>query len=110
MENDRVETWLVEEPHGGDRIDRVLSFFLPEKSRSGIQLAIGEGRVTVNGVRCIKKNHLLRVGDEIAFRHVPPQSVEIEPQNIPLECLVLHFLSFLHVVDLAQALYPTLVS
>ena len=65
------------------RIDVFLADAFPEFSRSHYKTMILDGRVLVNGRR-IKPNYMMRLGDEVSIEKHPPKSVEIGPEDIPL--------------------------
>ena len=47
-----MNSWIINETENGLRIDRVISDYLPDTSRSYIQKLIKEGRVCVNLKTC----------------------------------------------------------
>ena len=68
------------------RIDRFLAERLEETSRSYIQKLIKEGNVTVNQQK-IKANYKTNPGDQVFVRIPKPSTLDILPQNIPLDIL-----------------------
>ena len=66
------------------RADAVLAAALDGLTRSAAQRWLEEGRVTQNG-RPLKKNAKLQPGDELLIYPPQPQSVDIVPQDIPLD-------------------------
>lgn len=70
----------------GVRIDRLLTEFMPEVSRSYIQKLIKENLVTVDGKK-IKSNYKVNEGDEVRVLIPEPVSADIEPENIPLDVI-----------------------
>ena len=65
------------------RIDKVLGHFLSDVSRSQLQKWIEDGHVTVNG-QSVKTKYKLQVGDMVRIIPEEPQTIDLEPENIPL--------------------------
>lgn len=74
--------------HAGSpvRLDTWLGERLPEHSRSQWQAQIKAGRVRVNG-EPKKPHYLLKAGDAVEVERPAPRSVEIVPEDIPLDIL-----------------------
>ena len=70
----------------GVRLDVFVQKELPHLSRSSIQKLIKECRVKLNGV-ATKASYLVRGGEEVEVQIPPPASMEIEPEDFPLEIL-----------------------
>ncbi|MEG0765264.1 MAG: RluA family pseudouridine synthase [Pseudoflavonifractor sp.] len=68
----------------GERCDSFLARRLPQLSRSAAQRLLEEGAVTLGGLP-IKKNYKTAPGDEIVLALPDPVSVDVRPQNIPLD-------------------------
>ena len=66
------------------RIDKVLGHFLSDVSRSQLQKWIEDGHVTVNG-QSVKTKYKLQVGDMVRIIPEEPQTIDLEPENIPLD-------------------------
>jgi 23S rRNA pseudouridine1911/1915/1917 synthase len=66
------------------RIDKYLTRFYPEASRTKIQRSIKKGHLKVNGA-AVKKSYRVEPGDEIAFRLVRKPPMQAEPEDIPLD-------------------------
>ncbi|RUT36360.1 RluA family pseudouridine synthase [Paenibacillus zeisoli] len=82
--NETLE-WTVTADTVKERIDKYVKECLTEDySRSQIQLWIEEGHVTVNG-NPVKSNYKLAEGDLVSVTIPEPSSVEIVPENIPLD-------------------------
>lgn len=75
-------TILCEET--GTRLDVFLSQTMENMSRSGAQQLVEDGQVTVNGKQ-VKKNYRTQAGDWLEVIIPEPESVEILPENIPLD-------------------------
>lgn len=70
----------------GERLDRALSAYLPELSRSQIQKLIDDGFVLVDGTRQ-KTGYKLRGTETLTVHIPPPPSERIEAEDIPLNIL-----------------------
>lgn len=66
------------------RIDSFLSSQLPELSRSAVQKLIESGNITLNSVP-VKKNYKTSAGDTYKVIIPQPETINIQPQNIPLD-------------------------
>ena len=69
---------------GGPRIDKYLTRFYPEASRTKIQRSIKKGHVKVNGDD-VQKSYAVEPGDEIIFRLIRKPPMQAEPEAIPLD-------------------------
>ncbi len=69
---------------GKERIDKYITRFVENTSRTKVQKAIDLGNVTVNG-NCIKSNYIVKPFDEIEIELPVPEKQEIVPENIPLD-------------------------
>ena len=76
-------TFLVQED-AGQRLDRAVSSFLPELSRSAVARLIDEGNISVNKKRA-SKSYKTCLGDHIAVQLPDPKPDDAIPQNIPLD-------------------------
>ena len=70
----------------GMRLDRFLAQELADYSRSRLQALIREGHVTLNEKKA-RPREILRAGDIIRLVAPPPEKIETEPENIPLDVL-----------------------
>ncbi|MCJ1656554.1 RluA family pseudouridine synthase [Staphylococcus sp. NRL 16/872] len=68
----------------GQRIDKLLSEFNGEWSRSQIQDWIKEGLVTVNG-KVIKSNYKVKMNDDIVVTEKEVVEADIQPENLNLD-------------------------
>lgn len=66
------------------RIDKVLTSLEPEITRSQLKNLINDGHVTVNG-QPVKPKYKVQAGDKISLVKPEPQSLELTPENIPLD-------------------------
>ena len=79
-----VEVVVPDTVAEGRRLDKYLTRFYPEASRTKIQRSIKKGHVKVNGVD-VEKSYTVEPGDEIVFRLVRKPPMEAEPEPIPLD-------------------------
>lgn len=66
------------------RIDKVLTILEPEITRSQLKNLINDGHVTVNG-QPVKPKYKVQAGDKISLVKPEPKSLELTPENIPLD-------------------------
>lgn len=66
------------------RIDKVLTTLELEITRSQLKNLINDGHVTVNG-QAVKPKYKVQAGDKISLVKPEPQSLELTPENIPLD-------------------------
>lgn len=76
----------IEEDYDDIRIDKVLASYLTELSRTYIQKLIESGNVTLAG-KILKANFKVSVGQEIEVLLPEPETLKVEPENIPLDIL-----------------------
>ncbi|MCR5175963.1 MAG: RluA family pseudouridine synthase [Anaerovibrio sp.] len=69
-----------------ERLDIFLTRMQPEFSRSHVQKLIADSHVTIGG-KVRKGNYRLHVDDEVECTVPEPQTVEILPENIPLDII-----------------------
>ena len=75
-------------PHGyveGVRLDRYITRFLPNVSRTRVQTGIAEGYVTVNGRVVDRPSYGVQANDVIVCRIMRPPPIEARPEPIPLD-------------------------
>lgn len=78
--------FIIEEEQAGERIDKFLSEYLPDLSRSYIQKLIKDGQVTVNQ-KITKANYKLCTADQLELSEPELKEPDIEAENIPLDIL-----------------------
>ncbi|MFP4228229.1 MAG: RluA family pseudouridine synthase [Salinivenus sp.] len=83
-EENVVQVVVPETVAAGRRLDKYLTRFYPEASRTKIQRSIKKGHVKVNGADA-KKSYTVEPGDEIVFRLVRKPPMQAEPEPIPLD-------------------------
>lgn len=83
-EGNVIEVVVPDVETGKPRIDKYLTRFFPESSRSKIQRSIKKGHVRLNGADA-QKSDPVEPGDQIAFRLVRKPPMKAEPEPIPLD-------------------------
>lgn len=83
-EENVVEVIVPDDFTAQPRIDKYLTRFYPEASRSKIQRAIKKGHLKVNE-EDVKKSYPVEPGDRIVFRLVRKPPMQAEPEPIPLD-------------------------
>ena len=68
------------------RIDKYLTRFYPEASRTKIQRSIKKGHIKVNGDD-VQKSYGVQPGDQIVFRLIRKPPMQADPEPIPLDIL-----------------------
>lgn len=68
----------------GERLDRYVARSLPDLSRSFAQQLIAAGQIVVNGTAA-RASAELHSGDQVAVTIPPPQPIELQPEDIPLQ-------------------------
>ena len=77
---------VVSDEAAGLRLDRFLHRELPERSRAFLQKLIKQGDVRVKG-RAARASYKVRAGDEVHIEIPPPRSLDVRPEEIPLDVL-----------------------
>ena len=78
---------LIDEKLNGTRLDVVLSFSVPESSRSFVQKLIESGMVTIDGKTCSTKKEKVKEGQRVSVLVPKPEEIEIKAEAIPLDIL-----------------------
>ncbi len=68
------------------RIDKYITVFVENATRTKVQKSINMGNVLVNG-NFVKSNYILKPYDEIDIELPVPDKQEIVPENIPLDII-----------------------
>lgn len=76
----------IDEEYDEIRIDKVLASYLSDLSRTYIQKLIDNGNVTLSG-KTLKANFKVSSGQEIEILLPEPETLKVEPENIPLDIL-----------------------
>ena len=79
-------SFTVAEELEGQRLDKGISEFYEDISRSRINGLIKEGGVLVDG-RSAKASYRLEAGDEVSFSLPSAEIPDIEPEDIPIDIL-----------------------
>ena len=75
---------VVAEGEDGARLDKYLTQFYPEASRTKVQRSIKKGHVKVNDTNA-SKSYRVEAGDRIIFRLIRKPPMEATPEEIPLD-------------------------
>ncbi len=86
MKETESEFLYFTEVNPGLRIDKYLSEQMTSYSRSHIQKLLKDQCVQVNNLP-VKVNYKLRTGDQIKVCLPEPETLNVEPENIPLDIL-----------------------
>ena len=81
-----MNSWFVEKERDNTRIDKFLNEQMADISRSYIQKLIKDDLVTVD-LRPVKANYKVKEGDRVEVTLPEPVSLDIEPENIPLDII-----------------------
>ena len=79
------QVFWVGDDDAGKRIDAYLSERLTGVTRSMVQNWIEQGNVCLASEKPVKKNYKLATGEQILVQMPEPQTVEIMPEDIPLD-------------------------
>ena len=77
-------SFAVEQETEKKRIDKLLSEFMPNYSRSFLQRLIDEGGVRVNSIIATPKTKI-KTGDKIEVCIEDPEPIDAQPENIPID-------------------------
>ena len=86
MDPDMMESVVITSQEAGERLDQFLQTQIGDHSRSFIQKLIKEGNCLVNGKQ-VKSGYMLRAGDLAEWEVPAPKTLEIQPEDIPLDIL-----------------------
>jgi 23S rRNA pseudouridine1911/1915/1917 synthase len=79
-----VHTATVGAAEAGQRLDRALTIFVSELSRTRLKTLILTGHVAISGRTIRDPGHCVNAGDEVAVVVPPPEPAAPRPENIPL--------------------------
>lgn len=79
--------FLAGDAHNKWRLDHFLGTQIPDLSRSRLQTAIADGRVTLGSETIRDANKRVKPGEVYTISIPPPRTAEPEPQAIPLTVL-----------------------
>ncbi len=74
----------IEEQQKNDRIDKVVSAFNSDWSRTQVQSWIKDGNIKVNGNN-VKTNYKVNIGDHIHIEIPEPQALDVVPEEMNLD-------------------------
>ncbi|RFB19131.1 RluA family pseudouridine synthase [Bacillus sp. HNG] len=74
----------IEEHQQNDRIDKIVSAFNSEWSRTQVQTWIKDGNITVNGDK-VKPNYKAILGDKIKIDIPDPEPLDVVPEEMNLD-------------------------
>lgn len=74
----------IDEQQNNDRIDKVVSAFNSEWSRTQVQAWVKDGNITVNGNN-VKPNYKVNFGDNILIEIPEPQTLDVVPEEMNLD-------------------------
>ncbi|WP_099352357.1 RluA family pseudouridine synthase [Fredinandcohnia onubensis] len=74
----------IEDQQQNDRIDRVVSAFNSDWSRTQVQSWIKDGNIKVNGNN-VKTNYKVNIGDHIHIDIPEPQALDVVPEEMNLD-------------------------
>lgn len=81
---EKKNNFLVTSEYAGNRLDKVLSIFLPGFSRNHISKLIDDGNCLLNG-KIAKSSNKVKEGDEISLLIPENKELEINKEDIPLD-------------------------
>lgn len=84
MKNPDIISILIDDEIEGARLDKALSFSLPETSRTYLQKLIEMGMVSVNGESCYSKKYPVKKDDELIVNLPEPEVLNVLPENLNL--------------------------
>ncbi|HPR23660.1 MAG TPA: RluA family pseudouridine synthase [Bacillota bacterium] len=85
MKEEKIFNITADQETDGTRLDKVLSFSLPETSRNHIQKLIEKGMVSLGGEVCFSKKHKVKAGEKIRILLPESEETNIVPEDIPLD-------------------------
>jgi len=84
MENPNIISIIIDDEIEGARLDKALSFSLPETSRTYLQKLIEMGMVSVNGDPCCSKKYPVKKDDLLVVNLPEPEALNVLPENLNL--------------------------
>ena len=81
-----MEKIIIVEKDVNTRIDKFLSEYFEDLSRSHIKNCLANGEILVNNLK-VKAGYNLKAEDQIIINDIIPKEIDIKPQNIPLDIL-----------------------
>ncbi len=87
MKNPNIMTIVLDDESDGVRLDKALSFSLPEISRSYIQKLIEMGMVSINDIPCFSKKYLVKTQDQLIVNIPQPETLNVLPEDLSLNII-----------------------
>ena len=87
MNPENLQTFEVGSEQEGMRLDKFLSVIYSGQSRSFFQKLIRDNKAAVNGITASKNSFTVSEGDVVTVRIPEAVSVDLQPENIPLDIL-----------------------
>jgi 23S rRNA pseudouridine1911/1915/1917 synthase len=85
MENPNIISIMIDDEIEGARLDKALSFSLPETSRTYLQKLIEMGMVSVNGIFGMSKKYPVKKDDVLVVNLPEPETLNVLPENLNLK-------------------------
>jgi 23S rRNA pseudouridine1911/1915/1917 synthase len=85
MQNPNIISITIDNDIEGARLDKALSFSLPETSRTYLQKLIEMGMISVNGNSCYSKKYTVKKDDLLVVNLPEPESLKVLPENLNLK-------------------------
>ena len=79
-----MNKFVVDQSQANNRLDKVLSEFLSDVSRTKIKSYLDEGLILVNN-KVEKASYKVSENDEILVNDLPKEETDLEAQEIPLD-------------------------
>lgn len=87
MENPNMISITIDNETKGARLDKALSFSLPETSRTYLQKLIEMGMVAVNDKPCLSKKYQVKLDDCLIVNLPEPEALDVLPENLNLKII-----------------------
>lgn len=84
MNEPNIISIIIDNETEGARLDKALSFSLPETSRTYLQKLIEMGMVSVNGITCFSKKYPVKQNDRLEVNLPEPEALDVAPENLNL--------------------------
>jgi len=85
MQNPNIISITIDDETEGARLDKALSFSLPETSRTYLQKLIEMGLVSINDITCFSKKYMVKKDDVLTVNLPEPETLKILPENLNLK-------------------------
>ena len=81
-----MKQYIVKEEDSGNRLDKIITVFDNEISRTAVKRLIDEKNILVNGQET-KASYIVKLGDVIEVCEIEPKDATIKAENIPIDVL-----------------------